>query len=173
MSQPERPREEEPVAAGELVRETGGERELALGEGVMPSGRISVARKVEPAEPTSPFTPTQLARLDEALTLSSRSTGLHFTVYLGDLGEDTRARAERLHADLGASAPSAVLVAVSPGRRAVEIVTGSEAHRRLADRGCKLAVMAMVASFTEGDLAGGLVSGLRMLTDQAGSPPND
>jgi hypothetical protein len=31
--------------------------------------------------------------------------------------------------------------------------------------------MSMVASFKEGDLAGGLVSGLRMLTDQAGSAP--
>jgi hypothetical protein len=28
--------------------------------------------------------------------------------------------------------------------------------------------MSMVASFKEGDLVGGLVSGLRMLTDQAG-----
>ena len=30
--------------------------------------------------------------------------------------------------------------------------------------------MSMVASFKEGDLIGGLVSGLRMLTDQAGPP---
>jgi hypothetical protein len=31
--------------------------------------------------------------------------------------------------------------------------------------------MSMVASFKEGDLFGGLIGGLRMLTDQAGSPP--
>jgi hypothetical protein len=31
-------------------------------------------------------------------------------------------------------------------------------------------VMSMVASFKEGDLIGGLVSGLRMLCDQAGTP---
>jgi len=33
--------------------------------------------------------------------------------------------------------------------------------------------MSMVASFKEGNLAGGLVSGLRMLTDQAGRRPVD
>jgi hypothetical protein len=50
------------------------------------------------------------------------------------------------------------------------IVTGSHAKIRLADRACKLAVMSMAASFSEGDLVGGLLSGLRMLADQAGQP---
>ncbi|MET0189310.1 MAG: DUF5130 family protein, partial [Pseudonocardia sediminis] len=63
----------------------------------------------------------------------------------------------------------AVLVAVSPEQRVLEIVTGSEAKVRLPDRGAKLALMSMVASFKEGDLFGGLMSGLRMLADQAGS----
>ncbi|MBY8854710.1 DUF5130 domain-containing protein, partial [Saccharothrix sp. MB29] len=77
------------------------------------------------------------------------------------LGSDSRARAEELHA--ATPRPThAVLVAVSPGERVVEVVTGEESHRRLADRGAKLAVMSMVASFKEGDLAGGLISGLRM-----------
>jgi hypothetical protein len=132
------------------------------------SGRVSVARVRQPARSELPFTPVQLARLDEALTLSSRATGLRFSVYLGDLGEDTRATAESLHASTGARAPETVLIAVSPGQRKVEIVTGEEASRRLPDRACNLAVMSMVASFKEGDLIGGLVSALRMLSDQAG-----
>jgi len=132
------------------------------------SGRVSVAREYTPAKPSLPFTSVQMARLDEALTLSARSTGLGFSVYLGDLGEDTRATAEALHAESGDAAASAVLIAVSPGQRKVEIVTGAESARRLPDRACNLAVMSMVASFKEGDLTGGLVSGLRMLTDQAG-----
>jgi hypothetical protein len=132
------------------------------------SGRVSVAKEYAPARPELPFTPVQLARLDEALTLSARTTGLAFSVYLGDLGEDTRATAETLHAESGDSASSAVLIAVSPGQRKVEIVTGADSSRRLPDRACNLAVMSMVASFKEGDLTGGLVSGLRMLTDQAG-----
>jgi hypothetical protein len=145
--------------------------ELAQGEVVMPTGRVSIARRVVPGKPRVPFTSSQLVRLDEALTLATRTTGLDFSVYLGDLGEDTRATAEGLHASTGERAPFAVLIAVSPGQRVVEVVTGEDSHRRVSDRGCKLAVMSMVASFKEGDLFGGLVSGLRMLTDQAGSAP--
>ncbi|GLY49088.1 DUF5130 family protein [Lentzea sp. NBRC 102530] len=143
---------------------------LPLGAVVTNSGRVSAAKMYEPHAPELPFTPAQLAQLDEALTLSSRSTGLDFSVYLGELGANAHERAQELHGST--ERPSHhVLVAVSPGERVVEIVTGEESHRRLADRGAKLAVMSMVASFKEGDLAGGLVSGLRMLTDQAGAAP--
>ena len=143
--------------------------DLAVGEVITNSGRVSAARMYEPHAPALPFTPNQLASLDEALTLSSRETGLDFSVYLGPLEGDTRATAEQMHAAIGARAGHAVLIAVSPGQRVVEIVTGEESHRRVNDRGAKLAVMSMVASFKEGDIAGGLVGGLRMLTDQAGA----
>ncbi|HEX4721648.1 MAG TPA: DUF5130 family protein [Pseudonocardiaceae bacterium] len=146
--------------------------DLGPGATVMPAGRLSIARIVKPLPPTVPFNPVQLARLDETINVASRATGLDFSIYLGDLGKDTRARAEELHASIGPEAASeAVLVAVSPGQRVVEVVTGDEAHRRVSDRACKLAVMAMVASFKEGDLIGGLISALRMLTEQAGSAP--
>ncbi|MDQ3787005.1 MAG: DUF5130 domain-containing protein [Actinomycetota bacterium] len=150
---------------GDVVAE---DVEHGYGAVVTASGRVSVAKEYTPAKPELPFSSVQLARLDEALTLSARTTGLAFSVYLGDLGGDTRATAEQLHAESGDNAPSAVLIAVSPGQRKVEVVTGAESTRRLPDRACNLAVMSMVASFKEGDLIGGLVSGLRMLTDQAG-----
>jgi hypothetical protein len=159
------------VAAGELTRpgeESVEDPEHGYAVAVTSSGRLSIAQVRQPAKPGLPFTPVQLARLDEALTLSSRSTGLNFSVYLGDLGEDTRATAESLHATPGDGAAESVLIAVSPGQRKVEIVTGEESARRLPDRACNLAVMSMVASFKEGDLIGGLVSALRMLSDQAG-----
>ncbi|MCP2165077.1 DUF5130 family protein [Goodfellowiella coeruleoviolacea] len=163
------------MVAGDVVQRQGAQpdagRELGVGEAVTISGRISVARTHVVSRPKLPFSAGQLASLDEALTLGSRETGLDFSVYLGELGEDTRQRAEQLHAAMGQAASNAVLVAVSPGQRAVEVVTGEESHRRLSDRGCKLAVMSMVASFREGDLIGGLVSGLRMLADQAGPAP--
>ena len=38
----------------------------------------------------------------------------------------------------------------------------------MTDRGSRLAVMSMVASFKEGDLVEGILGGLRMLADQAG-----
>lgn len=140
------------------------------GSVVVGTGRVSVARRVGVQPPALPFTPQQLARLDEALTFSSRGSGVGFSVYLGDLGADSRDRAEQMLAGLGPQAADAVLIAVSPGERVVEVVTGSRVQRRVTDRGARLAVMAMVASFREGDLAGGLVSALRMLSDQAGNP---
>lgn len=142
--------------------------ELPPGAVVTASGRVSAAETyTEPSPSEHPFSPVELSRLDEALTLASRETGLRFSIYLGDLGDAPRAKADELLSALeGAS--EAVLVAVSPGQRVVEVITGPEARVRLPDRGAKLAVMSMVASFKESDLLGGLLSGLRMLADQAG-----
>lgn len=164
------------MAHGEPVRQhQGGADQPSSSDGQWPlgavptsSGRISAARRVLPERPALPFSASQLTSLDEALTAAGKATGLHFSVYLGDLGEDTRPHAEALHAAIGSRAPEAVLIAVSPGQRVVEVVTGAESGARVADRDCKLAVMTMTASFKEGDLAGGLTSGLRMLADQAG-----
>lgn len=117
-----------------------------------------------------PFAPRQLWRIDEALSAADRETGLTFSVYVGDLearAGDTREAAEHLHAELGPRAPSAVLIALSPNQRTLEVVTGPEARRRIPDRVCALAVLSMTAAFEGGDLAGGLVTGLRMLADQA------
>ncbi|WP_290058159.1 DUF5130 family protein [Amycolatopsis solani] len=161
------------MATGELTKRVD-ESELGYGEGLTSSGRVSAAKMYEPAGPTGPFDTRQLARLDEALTFASRETGLDFSVYLGELGEDSRATAEKLHSTTTDPA-NAVLIAVSPGERKIEIVTGKTAYTRLPDRGAKLAVASMVASFKEGDLVRGLVNGLanalRMLSDQAGPAP--
>ena len=145
------------------------DREPGVGEALMATGRMSIARRIEPDRPRLPFSPGQLARLDEAMGLASRSTGLEFAVYLGGLGEDTRKQAEELHATLGAAASEGVLFAVSPGQRKFEIVTGEEAHRRIPDRPCQLAAMSMVASFKEDDLIDGMISGIGMLADAAGT----
>jgi hypothetical protein len=116
------------------------------------------------------FSYQELARLDDALTMSSRETGLRFTLYIGDLGQRTRAAAEEMHARSGANPSEAVLIAVSPGQKVVEVVTGAGASRRLPDRACALAVLSMTGSFAAGDLVGGIVNGLRQMSDQAGHP---
>ncbi|HVX43096.1 MAG TPA: DUF5130 family protein [Mycobacteriales bacterium] len=131
---------------------------------------LPVKERVHVLEQRGPFTERQLARIDEAVTMASRETGLYFSVYVGALNIPTRGHAEQLHAQLGAIASRAVLVAVSPGQRVVEVVTGVESGIRLPDRGCALAVLSMTASFGAGDLTGGIVGGLRMLSDQAGRP---
>ena len=116
------------------------------------------------------FSYQELARLDEALTMSSRETGLRFTLYIGDLGRQTRVRAEELHSLSGASTTDSVLIALSPGQKVVEVVTGAAAARRIPDRACALAVLSMTTTFANGDLVGGIVGGLRQLSDQAGHP---
>ena len=145
--------------------------ELPVGSVRTLSGRVSVAEEIREESPADqPFDAVQLSRIDDALTLASRETGLLFSVYLGDLGDEPAKRVAELHSELPGAA-EAVLVAVSPGQRVVEVVTGPQARVRLPDRGAKLAVMSMVASFRESDLLGGLLSGLRMLADQAGGRP--
>ena len=121
-------------------------------------------------EPDSIFSYQELARLDEALTMASRETGLRFTLYIGDLGRQTRVRAEELHALSGPNTSESILIAVSPGQKVVEVVTGAAAARRLPDRACALAVLSMTTTFANGDLVGGIVGGLRQLSDQAGHP---
>ncbi|MEV6924172.1 DUF5130 family protein [Dactylosporangium sp. NPDC051485] len=114
-----------------------------------------------------PFSTRQLLRLDEALRLADSSTGLTFSIYVGDLEEPVRGYAEKLHGHL-ADPPHSVLIALSPNQRLLEIVTGGEARRRLPDRAAKLAALSMAAAFGGGDLAGGLVSGLAQMADHAG-----
>jgi hypothetical protein len=122
----------------------------------------------EPSD--SIFSWQELARLDEALTMASRETGLRFTLYIGDLGKRTRIRAEELFGQSAGDLAESVLIAVSPGQRVVEVVTGAMASRRMPDRACALAVLSMTNAFAAGDLVGGIVNGLRQLSDQAGRP---
>jgi len=173
------------MASGEITRGTvthpGGDsgpdaqlgpREAAAGRGVAgggsPDGAVVDRTAAVVGRTPGPFTPRQLARLDEALTMASRETGIDFSVYVGALEEPTRQHAERLHSGLGAKAPNGVLLAVSPGQRVLHIVTGQLSSRRLPDRVCALAALSMRASFSLGDLVGGIVNGLRMLSDQSG-----
>lgn len=114
-----------------------------------------------------PFTTRQLLRIDEALRTADRSTGLVFTVYVGDLDEPTRGHAEKLLGQLAEPA-KAVLIAVSPNQRVLEVVTGPEARKRIPDRNAKLAALSMAAAFGGGDLAGGVIAGLDQLASHAG-----
>jgi hypothetical protein len=114
------------------------------------------------------FTARQLARIDEALTLSSRESGLTFSVYVGELAAPTRDTANALFSELAAKSTAPLLVAVSPGQRVLQIVTGRESAARIPNKSCALAALSMRASFSAGDLTGGIVTGLRMLSDAAG-----
>ncbi|GGM06912.1 DUF5130 family protein [Nakamurella endophytica] len=121
-----------------------------------------------------PFDAQQLDLLDGVIAEAEQTTGLRFSVYLGEMDAgagDTRAFAVDLLRGLGHDAPAAVLLAVSPGQRAVEIVTGALAARRISDRAARLAVISVVSSAKDGDLLGALTNGVRTLADQAGALP--
>lgn len=105
--------------------------------------------------------------IERAVRLAEQMTGLRFSVYIGSLGDPPRVRAEQLHAQLGAQAPNAVLLAVDPLAHAIEVVTGPSARRRLSDADAVLATVTMTNSFVIGDLVGGIVDGLRSLAEHA------
>lgn len=118
------------------------------------------------------LTSRQQERIEQALERIRTENGLDVSVLVGDLDladvAQFRAGAERLHAALGTRAPSAVLVVVAPGQRRVEVVTGVAVRRRVPDRVAALAVLSMTTAFGGGDLAGGVVDGLRQVADSAG-----
>ena len=114
-----------------------------------------------------PLTTRALLRVDEALRLADASTGLTFSVYIGDLGENSRDTAQSLLGRL-IDPDTGVLIAISPNQRLLEIVTGSIARRRILDRDAKLAALSMSAAFTGGDLGGGIVAGVAQLAEHAG-----
>jgi hypothetical protein len=117
-----------------------------------------------------PLSVRALLRVDEALRLADASTGLTFSVYIGELGEAPRDRAQYLHARL-ADPDASILIAISPNERMLEVVTGSRARRRVLDRDAKLAALSMSAAFAGGDLGGGIVAGIAQLADHAGRAP--
>jgi Domain of unknown function (DUF5130) len=125
------------------------------------------ATRAQDSAAAGPFTTRQLLRLDEALRVADRQTGLTFSLYVGPLETPTREAAEKLHKQIEGSA-RAVLIAVSPNQRRLEIVTGNEARKRISDRDAKLAALSMAAAFAGGDLAGGVLSGIDQLASHAG-----
>jgi len=101
---------------------------------------------------------------------AERISGLTFSVYVGVSEEDSRAYAERLHGGLDDPAHS-VLVMCDTAFRALEIVTGTEARRRLDDVECRLAAAAMREWFLANDIVGGLAHGISQLGEAAYQPP--
>lgn len=141
----------------------------------MAAGEVAVRGDTQPRVDTAeggdvregPFSVRQLLRIDEALATADReSDGIVFSVYVGPLHEPTKGAARGLHDRLADPARS-VLIAVSPQQRKLEIVTGEAAMKRIPDRNAALVALSMTAAFGGGDLAGGIVTGLRMLADQA------
>jgi uncharacterized membrane protein YgcG len=95
----------------------------------------------------------------------STESGVQFSVFVGEPEGDPTRYADLLHRALPDPRRS-VLILVAPNARRVEIATGTAVSHRLTDRDCALAALSMSSSFSGGDLAGGIVTGLRMLAER-------
>lgn len=127
------------------------------------SGRISGVTEPGELSVHYPFPVKNLVVLDDALKYGSRAAGARFAVYLGDLGADTAATARQILARV-ATPDNAVLLAVSPNQKAIEVVYGSEVKGRGIEESAPLGVSAAAASFLEGNLLDGLISAVRVLS---------
>ena len=116
-----------------------------------------------------PFSSVQRAEIDRAIRSAETSCRFEFSVYVGAVGEQAHAFAQRLHASL--SSPSrSVLILVDPAARAIEVITGSVVRRSLSDDAVGLAVAGMESSFAAGDLVGGIKHGVGQLAESARRP---
>jgi uncharacterized membrane protein YgcG len=116
-----------------------------------------------------PFSSVQRAEIDRAIRSAETSCRFEFSVYVGAVGEQARAFAQRLHASLSSPARS-VLILVDPAARAIEVITGSVVRRSLSDEAVRLAVVGMESSFSAGDLVGGIKHGVGQLAESARKP---
>jgi hypothetical protein len=159
-----------PVASGEIATVARAElAELPRGLVVTSSGRISGVTDPGEVSVTYPFPVKDLVVLDDALKYGSRAAKARFAVYLGELGLDTAATAREILAKVP-TPDNAVLLAVSPRQRAIEVVYGSEVKGRGIEEAAPLGVSAAAASFKEGNLMDGLISAVRVLSAGV-SPP--
>jgi hypothetical protein len=152
------------VASGEVTRAGTLElAELPHGSAITSSGRISAVTEPGVLSVQYPFPIKDLVVLDNALKYGSRAAKARFAVYIGDLGADTAATAREILAKVP-TPDNAVLLAVSPDQRAIEVVYGSEVRGRGIEEAAPLGVSAAAASFKEGNLIDGLISGIRVLS---------
>ncbi|MET4432659.1 DUF5130 domain-containing protein [Mycolicibacterium sp. 624] len=150
------------MVSGEIVK-TVDSAVLPYGFAHTSSGRISGVTEPGELSVHYPFPTKDLVVLDDALKYGSRAAKARFAVYLGDLGADPAATAR----DILATVPTpgnAVLLAVSPNQRAIEVVYGSEVKGRGIEEAAPLGVSAAAASFKEGNLMDGLISAVRVLS---------
>ncbi len=155
------------MASGEVATVTGQSTvdlaDLPKGSVVTSSGRISGVTEPGELSVDYPFPTMDLVVLDDALKYGSRAAKARFAVYIGDLGADPAARAREILAAVP-TPNNAVLLAVSPDQRAIEVVYGAAVKGRGIETAAPLGVSAAAAAFKEGNLIDGLISGVRVLS---------
>lgn len=151
------------MATGDYAVDRYDSDRLPLGWAVTSSGRLSVAADPGELPGHYPFPNLDLMALDNALTSASRQSKARFAVYVGDLGSDTAAGAREVLAEVP-TPNNAVLLAVSPDQRAIEVTYGADLCGRGVESVAPLGVSAAASSFREGNLIDGLISAVRVMS---------
>ncbi|MBV5243087.1 MULTISPECIES: DUF5130 domain-containing protein [Mycolicibacterium] len=152
------------MASGEVTRAGALDvAELPYGAAITASGRVSAVTEPTVLSVQYPFPTKDLVILDNAMKYGSRAAKARFAVYIGDLGADTAAGAREILAKVP-TPDNAVLLAVSPDQRTIEVVYGAGVKGRGIEEAAPLGVSAAAASFKEGNLIDGLISGIRVLS---------
>ena len=157
------------MATGEFLATRSESTRLPIGWAVSSSGRLSVAADPSELPGHFPFSTADLMALDNALTNATRQSKARFAVYVGDLGADTAARAREVLADVP-TPNNAVLLAVSPDQRAIEVTYGADLRGRGVESVAPLGVSAAASAFQEGNLIDGLISAVRVMSAAIARP---
>ncbi len=137
--------------------------ELPRGFVVTSSGRISGVTEPGELSVHYPFPVKDLVFLDDALQYGSRAAKARFAAYLGDLGEDTAATARQILAKVP-TPDNAVLIAVSPNQRAIEVVYGTEVAGRGIEESAPKGITAAAEAFKNGKLIDGLIRAVNVMS---------
>lgn len=142
--------------------------ELPYGYALTSSGRISGVTEPGELSVHYPFSTKDLVALDNALKYGSRYAKARFAVFIGDLGADTAATAREILAKVP-TPDNAVLFAVSPNQKVIEVVYGADVKGRGIETAAPLGISAALGSLRGGNLIDALVSAVNV-TSAAVSP---
>jgi len=106
--------------------------------------------------------------LERVVQVARDICGYEFGVYVGSL-ESGRESAIAMHGGLD-QPESAILLAIDPGDRSMDIVTGSRVRRTLDDRACEFALLSLRASLQADQLVPGIRDSVMMLAEHARAP---
>jgi hypothetical protein len=137
--------------------------ELPRGWVVTNSGRISGVTEPGELSLQYPFPVNDLVFLDDAMKYGSRAAKARFAVFIGDLGSDTAATARELLAKVP-TPDNAVLLAVSPNQRAIEVAYGSDVSGRGIEESAPQGIAAAAAAFKDGNLMDGLIKAVQVMS---------
>ena len=111
---------------------------------------------------------SERADVERVVQVARDICGYEFGVYVGAL-ESGRESAIVMHGGLH-EPDAAVLLAIDPQSRSMDIVTGSRVRRTLDDRTCELALLSLRASLQADLLVSGVRDSIMMLAEHARAP---